>query len=105
MNWFEMCGFVPRGRAAASPPPRAAGGVSELAVRIVRGGVTTVDLSLPARVIERLGDLLDEELLRRIGERGVDLAALRQASLDGRLVAGTIFSDDNGQRRIDVRLQ
>ena len=34
-------------------------------------------------------------LLRRIGERGVDLAALRQASLDGRLVAGTIFSDDN----------
>jgi len=49
-----------------------------LKIKIVRDDVTTVDLSLPAKSCRWMMELIPNEVLLKIKERGIDLALIEE---------------------------
>jgi predicted unusual protein kinase regulating ubiquinone biosynthesis (AarF/ABC1/UbiB family) len=76
-----------------------------LRVRVRRGGRDTVSMRLPARAVEELDELLDDELLERIAAEGVELAELLRAVRAGGYAPGELFRLEDPARSVEVSLE
>lgn len=63
---------------------------THLKIRVASGGQTKVQLSFPATALERIGDLMPEELQQRISDAGLDLAALAREARNRNYAAGAV---------------
>ncbi|MFM2092296.1 MAG: ubiquinone biosynthesis monooxygenase [Planctomycetota bacterium] len=90
--------------AGAAAGPTMAGLARELRVRVVRDGVETVRIALPAACIHELGSLLGDDLHRGLAARGIDPAAIAGRAIRAGLRPGPLFTDDDGRRAVAVEL-
>lgn len=77
----------------------------QLKIRVSEAGQMRVQISQPAGTLERLAELLDEQLLLRIAEQGVDLAAITQSAQARNYAAGPLFECSIGAKQIAVWLE
>lgn len=102
---------------ASSTPPRApvhsqhqpgateSNWLSEfLHVRVSDGRETIIDLKMPAAAIENLGDLIPEDVARRIESQGHDLRKMARDLVAARGPRGMVFEASHGARQYRVWL-
>lgn len=89
----------------ADPATSFAGLARYLSIEVLDGGVQKARIRLPAGALERLEDLLEEELRARIEERGVDLVELVRAARRGGLGPRELFHLEDGGRLVRVALE
>ena len=78
---------------------------SHLRVRVTRGGRDAGSLRLPARAVEELDDLLDDELMGRIAAEGIEVAELlRQVRASG-YAPQEVFRLEGEERSVQVTLE
>jgi predicted unusual protein kinase regulating ubiquinone biosynthesis (AarF/ABC1/UbiB family) len=75
-----------------------------LRVSVTEGGEEIVDLSLPARAIEDLEDLLPETVAAKCATDGIDLIAIKTKAIAAQGVPQELFSASLGQRHYRVWL-
>lgn len=78
---------------------------TQLKIRVVQNGETKVQISQAARNIERLRDLLDDELQARIAAAGIDLAAIVHDVRSRGYAPGPVFQLRDGGKQIEVTLE
>ena len=76
-----------------------------LKLRVRRGGRVVAELTFPASSIERLDDLLDDDLRQKIAAQGVDLAAVVDSSRTAGFEPGPIFELVNSEKEVAVWLE
>jgi hypothetical protein len=96
-------------RPSVAPPaiarPTAGNAARWLTVCVRADGEQRARVSLPASALERLDEVLDEELRARIAAQGIDLAEVVRRSRAGGHAPGKLFRIDESSRSVDVRLE
>lgn len=90
---------------AEVPGPSLDSLARHLRVRVTREGRDTVSLRLPARAVEELDQLLDDELLERIAAQGVELAELVRGARESGYAPGEVFRLEDASRAVRVTLE
>lgn len=76
-----------------------------LKIQVRRNGTTRVQLSFPADAIERLDDLLSDEVKERIAQHGANLVELVDVVRRRNFTAGPVFSMQRDEKQVDVWLE
>ena len=74
-------------------------------IRVVEGDVTKVQLSQCATNIERIHELLDDDLKRRIRLASIDLDQILAEVRQRGYAPGPVFRLEEGQKRVEVWLE
>jgi hypothetical protein len=82
-----------------------AGIAKKLHILVTENGLEKVSLNLPASAVERLADLLDEDIEKRIDERGIDVDELLRGVRERLYAPQEIFSLDEGGKCFTVSLK
>ncbi len=91
---------------AASADDRGFAGTARwLKIRVRRAGQTVVELTQPAAAIERLAELLDETLTRRIENGGSCLASIVQDIRRRGYAPGVVFALQDHEKDVSVSLE
>ena len=77
---------------------------THLRVLVTEGGEEIVDLSLPARAIEDLEDLLPENITQKCAADGIDLIAIKQKAIATGGEPQDLFTASHGKRQYRVWL-
>jgi predicted unusual protein kinase regulating ubiquinone biosynthesis (AarF/ABC1/UbiB family) len=100
---LESPAVMPPLRPEARPAPAA--GAQRLRVRVTERGELKVDLTFRAAVTAHLSELMPDELLPRLEQRGIDLGALAARAIEAGLPRGELFGLDEPPRQIRVWLE
>ena len=76
-----------------------------LCIRVVRGGETRVEVSLPRRTVDWLETLIPPETMASIQRRGIDLPAIKSGVQARGYAPGPVFSMEEGDKRVEVWLK
>lgn len=76
-----------------------------LKIRVCQQGQTKVQLTQPSRAIDRLDELLDDELKRRIAAKGVDLKRLQTEVRRRAYAAGELFRLQEEDKTVEAWLE
>ncbi len=76
-----------------------------LVIRVSNKGRTTVQLTQMAACIERLDELLDDELKQRIVDEGIDLDAIVAEVRQRGYAPGSVFQLTGGEKQVEVKLE
>jgi predicted unusual protein kinase regulating ubiquinone biosynthesis (AarF/ABC1/UbiB family) len=121
VNWqacFEEAIAPLRAQLAALPLPVAGNPAKEekqaagfrsvakhLKIRVTDAGQTKVQLTQAAMNIERLQELLDDDLQTRIANSGIDLIAILREVRQRGYAPGPVFRLNEGAKQIEVSLE
>ncbi len=75
-----------------------------LQIRVLESGREKVALKLPASAVDRLHDLLDEDVSRSIAQRNIDVDELIRRVRERLYAPQEVFALDEGDKRIEVSL-
>jgi predicted unusual protein kinase regulating ubiquinone biosynthesis (AarF/ABC1/UbiB family) len=89
-------------RTAFSLPPVTC---TTLKIRVTANGQTKVQLSFPATALERIGDLMPEEISGRIADSGINLPALAISAQSRNYAAGPICECLFGDKKVRLWLE
>jgi hypothetical protein len=89
-------------RTTAPTPPTLLS--THLRVKVTEGAETVVEVEMPAAAIENLADLVPDDVVARIKDRGIDLVALGRDLAWRGAPPGTVFEETSGPRRYRVWL-
>ena len=98
-----------RGRGASATVPSASNDghslkSTHLRVVVTEGDDEIIDLSLPARAVEDLEDLLPENVARTCVADGIDLTAIKEKAINSGGYPQDLFAASHGKRRYRVWL-
>jgi len=77
---------------------------SKLCIRITDGGVVQAKVTLPVAAVDRLGELVDDDVRRRIEARGISLSALQKQVRAGQYAPQELFRLEDKARVFEVWL-
>ena len=78
---------------------------SRMKIRVIENGLTKVQISQPAEQIERLAELLSDDLQSRIKRQGINLEKVVAKARATNFAPGIVFKLDEANKAVEVSLE